>query len=233
MTGPRPRCPTPPWARPLTFPPGPPGLTAAGSWAGRRWGQRSAFSAVPSPSHAASLSLTYLLSSSFPRSVHSSSHCEETATERRGERQRDRKATLRGRLREAGQTDGERDGNRREACARQRDRGRGRDTGGADETEVTRDRGCGGEEMPPGRQRERRETMTQRTSDRYGVRQRNTPNRVSGGGGRGVWWMTGPLFRKAGSPCHLPDDCPEELGPGRRPQPSVSLGGTGMLGQLS
>lgn len=59
--------------------------------------------------------------------------------------------------------------------------------------------------------------------------ERSTLNGVSGG----IWCMTGPLLRKAGSPCHLPDDCPEELGPGRRPQPSVSLGGTGMLGQLS
>lgn len=71
--------------------------------------------------------------------------------------------------------------------------------------------------------------MSQTTSDRCSQAERDTLNRMS----RGIWCMTGPLFRKAGSPCHLPDDCPEELGPGRRPQPSVSLGGTGMLGQFS
>lgn len=36
-------------ARSLTFPPGPPGLTAAGSWARRGRGQRSAFPVGPHP----------------------------------------------------------------------------------------------------------------------------------------------------------------------------------------
>ena len=45
--------------RALTFPPGPPGLTAAGSWAGMGRGQRSACPLAPAPLQLPSPSLTH------------------------------------------------------------------------------------------------------------------------------------------------------------------------------
>lgn len=79
-----PGCPTPPGPA-LTFPPGPPGLTAAGSWRGRT--VRMKPSLRPHPLRQLP-SLTHPLSSSLPSRVHSSSHCGETEAGRWGERQK-------------------------------------------------------------------------------------------------------------------------------------------------
>lgn len=92
VTEPRPSSPTPPLG-PATH------LSSRASWTdcsrllGREGlGSEVSLSGGPTPSPTASLSFTHPLSSSFPSSVHSSSHCGETESERWGEKQRDRKA---------------------------------------------------------------------------------------------------------------------------------------------
>ena len=176
--------------RALTFPPGPPGLTAAGSWAGMGRGQRSACPLAPAPLQLPSPSLTHSAPPSPAASTPLPTVGKPSQKGREGGRETDRqreRALERWGKRERRQTDRqtqmesemvtgkriERDNKRQRNCERgtkaknEREQDSERDRHGETET-------VGAKRDADNRDSERAETVSQTTQQPQRLRQRGT-----------------------------------------------------------